>query len=211
MTSDSSNWSTLCIVGRSSGLEETHWIATESNASRLSACTPSHCWSTISLCLFSVTRKFNCIKGNSGSPELLDKKNCSNDNSGYVVMNATILHGKLHDKNGIHCYQAIEINHTLKKKKRLSQETMDINQISLHQLFLQKKTLEVRFSDAFSSTFCTISYQINWNNVIHSSHTRLLLVKINGVGTKKKCFKVELIFQFSWRSMPVVPIIPGTS
>lgn len=123
----------------------------------------------------------------------------------------TILHGKLHDKNGIHCYQAIEINHTLKKKKRLSQETMDINQISLHQLFLQKKTLEVRFSDAFSSTFCTISYQINWNNVIHSSHTRLLLVKINGVGMKKKCFKVELIFQFSWRSMPVVHIIPGTS
>lgn len=35
-------------------------MATESKASRLSACTPSHCGSTMSLCLFSVTRIFNC-------------------------------------------------------------------------------------------------------------------------------------------------------
>lgn len=60
MTSDSSNWSTLCMVGLSSGLVETHWIAIPSRASRLSVCTPSHCGSTISRCLFSGRSKFNC-------------------------------------------------------------------------------------------------------------------------------------------------------
>ena len=125
MTSDSSNWTTLCIVGRSSGLEETHWMATESSASRLSACTPSHCGSTISRRLFSVTRKFNCIKEKSRLAELLEKKSCAiAQNCGnYVggcgslcIQEATGLSCKESSivKNGIHGYRSSEIKHISK-------------------------------------------------------------------------------------------------
>lgn len=48
------------MVGRSSGREETHWIAIERMTSRLSVCTPSQFGSTMSRCLFSETKKFNC-------------------------------------------------------------------------------------------------------------------------------------------------------
>ena len=57
MTSDSSIRTTLCMVGRSSGPGDTHWMATESSASRLSDWTPSRCGSTISHCLFFCNQK----------------------------------------------------------------------------------------------------------------------------------------------------------
>lgn len=77
VTSDSRICTTLCMVGLSSGFEETHCVAIESSASKLSICTRSQCGSTISRCLLSVARKFNCIM------EIRHKIEC--DNSGNQV------------------------------------------------------------------------------------------------------------------------------